>query len=364
MRLRAALVAAAAGGAFALADAWGAASAPVGAQIRHVLVHVCDCPGTLAGAERLALLAAFKKLGYSQGVNLDLITYDYYQVADALPPGPMYRKRQRDAEAERPPASAPPRNEYVDFFKQQVLKRQPQLILASGGRVAEGAKAAGSNTPIVFWRVTDPIAFGFVESFARPGGNLTGFSRGIERLTVKRLELLQQMLPKATRVTFLYIDDNPHHVKQAEELRMAAEGRRLSISYLGLPLREWSVPRLEEIFAGLRKDGMDAFLLPDTNVQGQVVVELAARYRLPTIHALSHVVTEWGGLAAYTTLPSDELEGVAKYAVRILKGERPRDLPVQEPVEYELVLNARAARAMDLEIPPVFMLRATKVIEK
>jgi putative ABC transport system substrate-binding protein len=103
--------------------------------------------------------------------------------------------------------------------------------------------------------VTDPIAFGFVESFARPGGNLTGFSRGIERLTVKRLELLQQMLPKATRATFLYIDDNPHHVKQAEELRMAAEGRRLSISYLGLPSREWSVPRLEEILPACARTG-------------------------------------------------------------------------------------------------------------
>jgi len=309
-------------------------------------------------------LTAFKKLGYSQCVNLDLITYDYFQVALELPPGPMYRKKLGNAEAESPPRSEALKNEYVDFFKQQVLRRQPQLILASGVRVAEGAKEAGSNTPIVFWRVTDPIAFGFVESFARPGGNLTGFSRGIERLTVKRLELLQQMLPQAKRIAFLYIEDNPHHVKQSEELRKAAEGRALSISYLGLPLRAWSAPRLEEIFAGMRKEGTDAFLLPDINVQGQVVVELAAKYRLPTIYALSHVVTEWGGLAAYTTLPSDELEVVAKYAVRILKGERPQDLPVQEPLEYELVLNVRAARAMDLEFPPVFLLRATKVVEK
>jgi len=308
-------------------------------------------------------LAAFTKLGYSQGVNLDLVTYDYFRVAVVSPPGPMYSARS-GAEAERPSRGASPRNEYVDFFKQQALRPQPQLILASGVRVAEGAKQAGSNTPVVFWRVTDPIAFGFVESFARPGGNLTGFSRGIERLTVKRLELLQQMLPQATRIAFLYIEDNPHHVKQSEELRMAAEGRGLLISYLGLPLRDWLAPRLEEIFAGMRKDRIDAFLLPDINVQGQLVVDLAAKYRLPTIHALSQVVTEWGGLAAYTTLPSDELEGVAKYAVRILKGESPRDLPVQEPVEYELVLNTRAARAMDLEFPPVFMLRATKVVEK
>ena len=131
-----------------------------------------------------------------------------------------------------------------------------------------------------------------------------------------------------------------------------------------MPGDEWSADRLEGIFVRMRQDGVDAFLLPDMNVQGAVVVALAAKYRMPTIHSLANSVTDWGGLAAYTTSAKEELPGAASYAVRILEGERPGTLPVQEPAQYELVLNSRAARAMGVSFPPTFMIRATTVIEK
>lgn len=255
-------------------------------------------------------------------------------------------------------------NEYSVFLERQIPRMQAQIVLAFGVRVVQAAREVGQETPVIFWRVTDPVGFGFVKTLAQPGGNLTGFSRALEKLTVKRLELLHEMLPQARRIGFLFIDDNVHHRQQADEVRRAAESHGLSVVNYPLALNEWCAERLEETFARMRQDGIDAFLLPDINVQGQVVVTLAAKYRLPTIHALSHVVTDWGGLAAYTTLAPDELSGVSNYAVRVLKGEKARDLPVQEPVQFELVLNTRAANAIGVSFPKKFMLRATRVVDK
>ncbi len=241
---------------------------------------------------------------------------------------------------------------------------QAQLILASGVRVAQAAKESNQGVPVIFWRVTDPVGMGFVNSLAQPGGNLTGFSRALEKLTVKRLELLHEMLPRARRIGFLFIAEYGHHRQHAADVQQAAASRGLQVVNYPLPRDEWSPELLDALFARMRQENIDAFLLPDINVQGQVVVALAAKYRLPTIHALSHVVTDWGGLAAYTTSAPDELAGVSEYAVRVLKGERVRDLPVQEPAQYELVLNARAANVIGVSFPKKFMLRATRVVEK
>ena len=122
--------------------------------------------------------------------------------------------------------------------------------------------------------------------------------------------------------------------------------------------------RLDAVFARMRKERMEAFLLPDINLQPQLLVELATKYRIPTIHSLPDAVTDWGGLAAYSTSSPDELGKVVDYAIRIVKGGSPRELPVQEPTQYELILNARAAREMGLSLPPTFRMRATTVLEK
>jgi putative ABC transport system substrate-binding protein len=114
----------------------------------------------------------------------------------------------------------------------------------------------------------------------------------------------------------------------------------------------------------MRRENIDAILLPDVNLLPRLPVELAARYRFPTIHSLSHVVTEWGGLAAYSTVSSESVRAAAGYADRILRGEKPGDMPVQEPQRYEFILNERAARELGLSFPPTFRMRATGVVSK
>jgi putative ABC transport system substrate-binding protein len=253
---------------------------------------------------------------------------------------------------------------YASFLSRLLAVRPPQVILASGIRAAQGAREVSSQTPVIFWRLTDPVGFGLIQALGRPGGNLTGFSRAIEKLTVKRLELLREMLPRVRRIGFLWIEDFDHHRQQAAEVRRAAESLALTVEFYTLPSGDWTAERLDAVFARMRKEHMEAFLLPDINLQPQLLVELATKHGLPTIHSLPNAVTDWGGLAAYSTSAPDELGKVADYAVRIVKGVSPRDLPVQEPTQYELILNLKAAREIGLSIPATFKMRATSVLEK
>jgi len=339
------------------AVAFGPARAAEGATplaAMHRMIHVCDCPSGHASDERVALLKAFEKRGFVQGRNLDLVTYNVAVLgAESKGRGPL-SILGKDA------AGKP----YADFLSRQMMSRSPRVVLASGVRVAQGAREASRETPVIFWRLTDPVGFGLIQSLAQPGGNLTGFSRGIEKLTAKRLELLHEMLPRVRRIGFLWIEDFDHHRQQASELRRAGESLALTVVSYTLPSAEWTADRLDAVFANMRQERMEALLVPDVNLQPQLLVELATKYRLPTIHSLPNAVSDWGGLAAYSTSAPDELAKVADYAVRIVKGEKPRDLPVQEPTQYELVLNAKAARELGISFPAKFEMRATSVIEK
>lgn len=320
----------------------------------HRLVHVCDCPSEYASDERKALLLAFAKRGYEHGRNLDLVTFDV-TVLGAEPTGRGPLSLSGRSGAGKP---------YADFLSKRLALRPTQVVLASGIRVAQGAREANLGTPVIFWRLTDPVGFDLVQTLAQPGGNLTGFSRAIDKLTVKRLELLHEMLPHARRIGFLWIEDFDHHRQQASEVRRAAESLGLSIVSYTLPGAEWTAERVEAVFVNMRKERMEAFLVPDVNLQPHLLVELAAKHRLPTIHSLPIAVSEWGGLAAYSTSAPDELAKVVDYAVRIIKGESPRELPVQEPTQYELMLNAKAAREIGVSFPVTLKMRATSVLEK
>ena len=353
MRRRSAVVGAVAASALLLWRSSGAASSASASGARARVVHVSDYPSPLAQEERGELLQAFERLGYGQGRNLELTTYD----------GEMLRAGSTRGSTQSFPDEQFGPNPYTPFFATRIARTQPRLILASGVRVVSAARESGLTTPLVFFRITDPVGLGFVASLARPGGNMTGFSRAIEKLTVKRLELLHDMVPAAQRVAFIFVEDFPSHVRQAAEVRAVAARVGLQLREYAVQLSRWDEAGLEAIFATMRRDGIEAFLLPDLNVLGPVLVELAARYRLPTIHSLSHVVTDWGGLAAYST-EATRIEDVVGYAVRILRGERTVDLPVQEPTRFELILNARAARDLGLTFPPSFLLRASQVVEK
>jgi len=298
------------------------------------ILHLCDCPAQMAAEERDMLLLDFGKLGYVQGKHLDLQTLDVASVTDSW-----------------------------EALLRREVEAKPALILASGVRVAQAAKVVTPDIPVVFWRVTDPVDYGLVSSLSRPGGNVTGFSRAVEKLTPKRLEVLHELLPSARTIGFVYISDFEPHRRQAAAVREAASSLRLQIREYALPRSIWSDASLDGLFQRMRRDGVEAFLLPDTNIYPQTLVELAAKYRLPTVYSLTHVVTDWGGLAAYSTEASGFMD-IVRYADRILKGARPADLPIQEPTRFELILNARAARDLGLVLPKMLVLRASEVVEK
>jgi len=302
----------------------------------HRVLYICDCPGNMAAEEREGLLIALARLGYIPGRNLDFVSYD------------IDNKK----------------TSYAELLAQEIAAAKTDVVLASGVRIAEAARQAKGAPPVVFWRLTDPVGLGLVASLARPEGNLTGFSRAIEKLTVKRLELLHEMLPQARRIAFVSVADNPSHRRQMSEVAAVAPSLGLEVTDVARPSSRWNRDGLETVFASLRKEGVDAFLLADLNTEPRTLIELAAKYRLATIHSLTHVVTDWGGLAAYATVANGEPAAVADYVDRILKGARPADLPVQEPSRFELVLNARAARNIGLSFPPPLLLRATQVVEK
>src|SRR4029079_17709027 len=124
---------------------------------------------------------------------------------------------------------------YATLFKTRVAKSQPQLVLASGVRVVAAARDSNLAAPVVFWRITDPVGLGFVATLARPGGNLTGFSRATEKLAVKRLELLHEMVPSARAIAFVFVEDLPSHARQAADVKAAA-------ARVGVRTHEYALP--------------------------------------------------------------------------------------------------------------------------
>jgi putative ABC transport system substrate-binding protein len=316
-------------------------------------VHVTDYPADLSKKERSGLLQAFARLGYVEGRNLELTTYDVAAVTAAEARNPVQPL----------PGDQFGPNPYAVVFATSIPANRPQVVLVSGPRAVAAAKQSGLSTPVVFWRISDPVGLGLVATLARPGGNLTGFSRATEKLAAKRLELLHEMVPSAREIAFVFVQDFPSHQRQAADVEAAAVRIGVSAREYALPLTRWEPAELDALFATMRRDGIEAFLLPDTNVMPSLLVELAARHRLPTIYALTNMVTVFGGLATYST-EENGLDDVAGYAARILRGERPADLPVQESAKFEFILNARAARAIGVTFPPTFLLRANEVVEK
>jgi len=223
-----------------------ASSAPAGTPPPARVVHVCDCPASAAQEERSELVRLFAKVGYVEGRNLELTTYSVETLNDASRGGgPLYSLGEQFGP-----------NPYASFFKTRVARSQPQLVLASGVRVVAAARDSQVSTPVVFWRITDPVGLGFVAALARPGGNLTGFSRAIEKLTVKRLELLHEMVPGAQQVAFVYIEDFAAHVRQAAEVKAAAARIGLRVRDYALPWTHWNEVELEALFATMRRDGI------------------------------------------------------------------------------------------------------------
>jgi ABC-type uncharacterized transport system substrate-binding protein len=235
------------------------------------------------------------------------------------------------------------------------------VILVSNGAGIQAAKAATSTIPIVFAFAGDPVKFGFVASIRSPGGNMTGIITLSTELTSKRLDLLSKIAPQAKAVA--YLSDLVGPTAEEERNEVLAAGRALGLRILVHDLRRDR--DLGALFANLIQAGVGALLVgPYAVVQARrdEIVALAAAHKLPACYTLRSWVTA-GGLMSYDADQRYFVSTVVDYTVRILKGERPADLPVQQPTKFELVINMKTARAMGLEVPPMLHALADEVIE-
>jgi putative tryptophan/tyrosine transport system substrate-binding protein len=243
-----------------------------------------------------------------------------------------------------------------------VLRRVAVIIAAgSGTPSAIAAKSATATIPIVFVVGSDPVALGLVPNLNRPGGNITGVSFLVQALTAKRLELLHEIVPAATSIGFLVDPRTAADKAEMTEAEIAARtlGLRLVV------LNASSQSEIEAAFTGIEAQQVGALLTTGAAlfaVQGVQLAALAARHALPAIYH-SRATVEAGGLMSYGTIADDTFRLAGVYVGRILKGEKPGDLPVQQSTRFEMALNLKTAKALGIEVPTATLLRADTVIE-
>jgi ABC-type uncharacterized transport system substrate-binding protein len=241
------------------------------------------------------------------------------------------------------------------------LVRREAAVIAVNTPAVMPAKKATSTIPIVFFTAADPVEAGFVASLSRPGGNLTGISGLHAEIGPKRLELLHELVPKATTIALLV---NPNNVAVTEKFTRDVEAGARSLGLEIHVLRASTERDIDGAFAKLADMpgiplviGADAFLVS----QSETLARLGLQYAVPTIFIGEFAAV--GGLMSYGSSPKDSFRQVGIYAGRILKGEKPADLPVQQPTKLELVINLKTAKVLRITVPPTLLARADEVIE-
>ena len=243
-----------------------------------------------------------------------------------------------------------------------LVKRQVRVIAALGGpRPALAVKAATKTIPFVFIGGGDPVKIGLVDSFAKPGGNATGVNMFITAVEAKRLGLLHELIPTASRIAVIVNPNSPEVDRQLSDLQTAARaiGRELKIFRVG------TESEFDSAFATLAQDTAQALLVagdPFFNSHRARIVALAERHKIPAIYEARSYATA-GGLMSYGPNLPDMYRQVGLYTGQILKGTKPADLPVIQPTALELVINLKTAKALGLAVPPVLLARADDVIE-
>jgi putative ABC transport system substrate-binding protein len=242
-----------------------------------------------------------------------------------------------------------------------LVRRNVAVIVANSNVATLAAKAATATTPIVFITGSDPVKLGMVASFNRPSGNVTGISFLTNALTAKRLEVLHDLVPAAEAMSMLVNLNNPSGEQDINDTQAVARALGLQVHILKVGTEF----NLESAFAELARERSSALLVSAdgffTSRRDQIVAMSASR-RVPTIYPRLEYVSA-GGLIAYAARVTDVVRQAGIYVGRILKGEKPSDLPVQQPTKFELGINLKTAKALGLTVPPALLSRADEVIE-
>ena len=255
--------------------------------------------------------------------------------------------------------SADGRDERFPALATELVQQKVDLILTRGTPAALAVQSATATIPVVIVGVGDPVGQGVVASLARPGRNITGLSAAVTEIFPKRVQLLRELVPRAVRIAGLFNMGNPALPPQWREIEMAA--RSLGIEPHLLDVRK--LEDLEPAFDAATKQRVDALIVgleTLTQANQRVIVDLAARRRLPAMYASTEFS---GGLVVYGVNYPEMYRRAASFAHKIFKGANPADLPVEEPTKFELVINLKTAKALGLTIPQSLLLRADQVIE-
>jgi len=242
-----------------------------------------------------------------------------------------------------------------------LVRLKVDVIVTSASQETLAAKKATNTIPIVMMNNPDPVGTGVVASLARPGNNITGLSTVSPELSGKRLELLKEIIPNLSRVAVLGNSTNPGSAETLKELELAAQALKVKLQYLDV----LSVNDIETSFRAAGKEHADAVLLLSNFVltsQRRQIIDLAVKSRLAVSYARPEFV-ESGGLMTYGVNLNDLARRAATYVDKILKGAKPGDLPVEQPIKFEFIVNLKAAKQIGLTIPPNVLVRADRVIQ-
>jgi putative tryptophan/tyrosine transport system substrate-binding protein len=254
------------------------------------------------------------------------------------------------------------RLDQYDALVAELAQLRPDVLVTSANEATLAAKRANVAMPIVMMNVSDPVGQGIIASLAHPGSNITGVIQDeTAEVSAKRMQLLKDAVPRAAKVAVLFNPDQPYERSQWQQLELAAHA--LNVTLQQLVAHQPS--EVEGAFATIGSHRPDVLLLPITSrgfSNRGLIIELALKNRLPAMSAFREI-TEIGGLMSYGSIRVDRFRRAAIYVGKILKGARPADLPVEQPTKYELVVNLKTARSLDLKIPRDLLLVADEVME-
>jgi putative tryptophan/tyrosine transport system substrate-binding protein len=252
----------------------------------------------------------------------------------------------------------------IDLERQyatELAALMPDVILAAGTRAVITLQHIRPTLPIVFVQIADPVGSGIVDSLARPGGNITGFINYEFSIGGKWLDLLKQIAPNVSRAAVIRDSSNPSGIAQFSAVQGAAQSRGVEVSPVGIR-DAGEIERGLATFARSANGGLIVTGPAGASVYRELIIELAARHKLPAVYADGYIVTQ-GGLISYGPDRIDQYRQAANYVDRILRGEKPADLPVQAPNKYELAINLKTAKALSLTVPQALQASADQLIE-